>query len=271
MIEDLTNNPVARSPEKSTGKSTVELNEFQFDQFTSASNPSILYQDNDILVLQKPAGWFVHPPEYKWKGRTPPLPVLTKWLLREHEIRAFPAHRLDAATEGVIVFGLNKESTAKLNLQFKSRQVRKTYYAAIRGWMPKTEGTLDQPLPLDSTGELAESITHFRTLAQIELPFQVNSPHATSRYAWVEVSPLTGRWHQIRRHFNLCSHPLIGDREHGDSHHNRFFRDHLEINGLCLFAAELHLTHPTSNEQMILKAQASKRFEKLKSLFVKKS
>lgn len=241
------------------------------DESTPVTNPTILFQDQDLLVLQKPPGWFVHPPEYKWKGRAPALPVLTKWLLREYEFRAFPAHRLDAATEGVLVFGLNKESTAHLNAQFKTRQVQKTYFAAIRGWMPKAEGVLDQALPLDSTGELAESITSYRTVAQIELPYRVNSPHSTSRYAWVEVSPLTGRWHQIRRHFNMCAHPVIGDREHGDSHHNRFFRDHLGINGLCLFAAELRITHPTSNETLHLKALTSDRLDKLKNLFVKNS
>lgn len=229
--------------------------------------PQILYQDSSILALQKPAGWFVHPPEYKWKGRTPMFPTLTKWLLREFEIRAYPVHRLDAATEGVILFGLNKEVTAHLNVQFRQRLVRKKYFAAIRGWMPESVGVLDSPLPLDSTGELVECRTEYRSLVQIELPFRVNSPHPTSRYSWLEIFPTTGRWHQIRRHFNLCAHPLIGDREHGDSHHNRFFRDQLATNGLCLFANELNFMHPDSMQQTVLKALPTARLRKLQNIF----
>lgn len=240
-----------------------------FDSALAVESPVILFQDNDILVLQKPSGWFVYPPDYKFKGRTPMLPTLTKWLFQDHDLRAFPAHRLDAATEGVMIFGLNKDTTANLNHQFKTRQVKKTYYAAIRGWMPEKEGVIEKPLPIASTKEIAESTTIYRTLSQIELPYQVNSPHPTSRYAWLEVSPLTGRWHQIRRHFDMCSHPLVGDREHGDSHHNRFFRDQLDINGLCLFAAQLQLLHPTSQKQIVLTGLKTERFKKLESLFLK--
>lgn len=234
-------------------------------------SPKIIFQDENILVLQKPARWFVYPPDYKFKGRTPMLPTLTKWLLQEHDLRAFPAHRLDAATEGVMIFGLTKEATAHINHQFKTRQVKKTYYAAIRGWMPETNGLIEKPLPIASSGENAESITKYRTLSQIELLHKVNSPHPTSRYAWLEVSPQTGRWHQIRRHFDMCAHPLVGDREHGDSHHNRFFRDQLGIDGLCLFAAELCLTHPTSKMNLVLNGIKSERFKKLEELFLRSS
>tara|TARA_B110001454_G_C12723074_1_gene435704 strand:- start:17 stop:763 length:747 start_codon:yes stop_codon:yes gene_type:complete len=231
--------------------------------------PAILFQDEDILVLHKPASWFVYPPDYKFKGRTPMLPTVTKWLLQKHDLRAFPAHRLDAATEGVMIFGLTKEATATINHQFKTRQVKKTYYAAIRGWMPEANGLIEKSLPIASTGEIADSITQYRTLSQIELPYKINSPHPTSRYAWLEVSPHTGRWHQIRRHFDMCAHPLVGDREHGDSHHNRFFRDQLGINGLCLFAAELRLVHPTSKKDLVLTGVKTERFKKLEELFLR--
>jgi tRNA pseudouridine65 synthase len=149
---------------------------------------------------------------------------------------------------------------------FMERQVKKTYLAVVRGYL-EDEGRIDLPLEIRGSPELAESITEYRTLARLELPIAVSTRYPTSRYSLLEVKPHTGRWHQIRRHFDRVSHPLIGDVEHGDSHHNRFFRDQLNLGGLCLRATRLEFTHPWSGMPLLLEAPEHTKWQRLTRLF----
>lgn len=231
------------------------------------TTPEILFQDDDILLLYKPASWFVHPPENPRFRRGLKRRTCVQWLADKKGIRAFPAHRLDAATEGILIFGKHKEATAHLNSQFKNHETHKLYEAVVRGWMKEESGKIELPLELDSTGELVACETHYRVLAKIEHPVKISKKFDTSRYSLLEVSPKTGRWHQIRRHMNRISHPIIGDREHGDSHHNRYFRDALKINGLCLWAKELTLVHPSLGERIKFESPISERWQKCYTLF----
>ncbi len=130
----------------------------------------------------------------------------------------------------------------------------------------KTKITLD--LELDSTQELVPCETQYEVLSEIELPYQINSKFKTTRYSLLKVKPITGRWHQIRRHMNRVAHPILGDREHGDSHHNRFFRDQLQIAGLCLFAYQIEFTHPTTLELMSFKSLSDENLKKISQLFL---
>ena len=84
--------------------------------------PSILFEDADILLLNKPATWFVHPPENPRYRRALKRKTCTQWLNDIHGLKAFPAHRIDAATEGLFICGKTKEATAHLNLQFKNHE-----------------------------------------------------------------------------------------------------------------------------------------------------
>lgn len=229
--------------------------------------PRILFEDNEILLLYKPANWFVHPPENPKYRRGLKRRTCVQWLSDVHNIKAFPAHRLDAATEGIFICGKNKLATAHLNLQFKNHEINKIYYAIIRGWPQEPNGHIHIPLENLSTGELAPCETNYVTLAQIEHPVKIGKRFDTSRYSLIEVNPKTGRWHQIRRHMNRISHPIIGDREHGDSHHNRYFRDQLQVDGLCLWAKELVLTHPQTGAKLKFESPISDKWLKLKSLF----
>lgn len=145
--------------------------------------------------------------------------------------------------------------------------VEKTYLAVVRGWLKEEQGLVDIPLELDSSGELAPSLTFYKTLARIELPESVGKKFSTGRYSLLEVRPRSGRWHQIRRHMNRISHPIIGDREHGDSHHNRFFRDRLRIDGLCLWAKELSLRHPVSGSLLHFESPTSEKWQTIYRLF----
>ena len=229
--------------------------------------PTIQYQDEDLLVLYKPPTWFVHPPENPRFRRGLKRRTCVQWLNDQHQIKAFPAHRLDAATQGILVFGKTKEATAHLNRQFKNHEVTKTYHAVVRGWLRPEYGKIDLDLELDSTNELVPCETNYETLKKIELPFQVNSQFQTTRYSYLRVEPKTGRWHQIRRHMNRIAHPILGDREHGDSHHNRFFRDQMKIDGLCLLAYELSFTHPRQNQKVTYRSPLSEKWKSTLRLF----
>lgn len=229
--------------------------------------PQIIFEDSELLILFKPSSWFVHPPENPRHRRGLKRRTCVQWLQDVHSLKAFPAHRIDAATEGVLVFGKNKETTANLNLQFKNHQVIKTYYAVVRGWFKDWEGKITLPLELDSTGELVDCETEYKTLKTIEHDYQVSDRYPKSRYSLIEVKPKTGRWHQIRRHMNRVSHPIIGDREHGDSHHNRYFREQLKIDGLCLQARSIEFTHPTNLQKIVFQSPITSKWQEIEKLF----
>ncbi len=182
-------------------------------------------------------------------------------------IKANPVHRLDVPTEGLIVFSKNKLSSTVLNAQFKDQTVKKTYHAVVRGWLRPETGEIDIPLELDSTGELVPCLTAYTTRATLELNHCIQEKFPTTRYSLLEINPKSGRWHQIRRHMNRKSHPIVGDREHGDSRHNRYFRETIGIEGLCLRAASITITHPKTQEQMTWTSPLTKKWEALFTLF----
>jgi tRNA pseudouridine65 synthase len=237
------------------------------DENQSINFPTIEFQDDELLLIYKPSAWFVHPPENPKYRRGLKRRTCVQWLNDVHNIRAFPAHRIDAATEGLVLFGKTKEATASLNSQFKNHEIEKTYFAVVRGWLKNECDTISLPLELDSTGELVNCETVYRTLTKIEHDVKISKKFNTSRYSLLEVFPKTGRWHQIRRHMNRVSHPIIGDREHGDSHHNRYFRDSLQIQGLCLWAKSLTFRRPSTGERVCFHSPKSEKWKKIEKIF----
>jgi tRNA pseudouridine65 synthase len=234
----------------------------------------LLYQDDRIVVIDKPRGYHVHRPEAN--GHKVPRSKIILPLLRDQiGKKLFPVHRLDAGTSGVLLFALDSEAARLLQNQFSRKTaegVRKKYAAVVRGFFKDPEGKIDLPLELDSSGELVECLTHYRVLRQVELPYRVGSQYETSRYTWLEVEPVTGRFHQIRRHMNRVAHPVIGDATHGDSRHNSFFREILQIRGLCLRAMSLSLELPWLPEgerRKIFAAGPTPQWQKLEELFEK--
>src|SRR5690606_8932274 len=112
---------------------------------------------------------------------------------------AWLAHRLDRATSGCVLFGLDRALMATLGAGFMERQVEKRYLAVVRGW-PEAEGVIDHPLDGGpGKPDKRPAITHYRVLATAELPIAV-PPHGSARYALLECQPETGRFRQIRRH-----------------------------------------------------------------------
>ena len=225
----------------------------------------IVYRDERFFVIDKPEGLFVHPPEYS--GFATPKSKICLYLLQDELGRAvFPVHRLDAPTSGLVLFTYDKDSTRELSRLFQDREMEKTYLAVARGHL-EDEGVIDLPLEVKGFPEPNESATRYDSLARIEIDKPVGKKYPSARYTLLKVRPVTGRWHQIRRHFDRVSHPLLGDIEHGDSHHNRFFRDELGIRGLCLRAASLAFTHPWTGERIEISAPANEKWAKVSELF----
>ncbi len=223
-----------------------------------------VYQDDDIVIIDKAPGYHVHPPENDY-----PVPRSKICMYRVRDTlkqKIFPVHRLDVATSGLLVFAKHSEAASALGKQFSAHSVQKTYWAVARGYLPE-KGSIDLPLESDSSAELLDSHTDYRLFSHVELDHQVGKRFPKARYSWLQVKPKTGRFHQIRRHFNRISHPLIGDGTHGDSHHNRFFRETLGIAGLCLRAQSLEFLHPRTHESFIIDAPMTEKWRKIQSLF----
>lgn len=217
------------------------------NQSIAAASPPVIHhiqileQNDDFIVIHKPPGLHVHQPEMA--RRRVPREMTILWTLRRQiEKYLYPVHRLDVATEGVLVMAFEGKIAGELQREFQGGGVQKVYHTVVRGWMDD-EGRIDMPLERDSNGSLADAVTNYKTLARVELPFAVGKRYATARYSVVEARPETGRWHQLRRHFERSNYPIIGDREHGDSHHNRFFRETLGLPGLWLRASDLKFSY----------------------------
>lgn len=201
----------------------------------------LLYRDDDLVAIDKPCGLLVHPSALDAHEERTAVRLLEGQLGR----RVFPLHRLDKATSGVLVFALAPEAASRWGQAFESGAVRKRYLALVRGWPPDT-GEIDYPLARDpeqpSAGQpRVPAVTRFRTLRRFEWAFSVDGRHPTSRYALVEVKPLTGRRHQIRRHFKHIAHPLVGDTTHGKGAHNRAVGEWLGVQRLWLHAGWIGL------------------------------
>lgn len=207
----------------------------------------ILWRDDDLVAVYKPAGWLVHRTGLD-AGETRFVMQALRNQLGQH---VFPVHRLDKGTCGVLVMALHPQAARALSQAFEHHAVHKRYLALVRGWPPDA-GEIDRPLARDperpSTGQpRVPARTRWRVLARHEWPFAADPRHPTSRYALVEVEPLTGRRHQIRRHFKHLAHPLVGDTTHGKGAHNRAVAAWLGTGRLWLHAARVELDDGTGD------------------------
>ncbi|MDR6734005.1 pseudouridine synthase [Sphingobacterium sp. 2149] len=207
----------------------------------------ILYEDESIVAINKPHGLLVHRSSIARDASEFALQLLRDQLGKT----VYPAHRLDRKTGGILLFSLNKETDQYLQKSFQERKVDKKYLAVLRGFAP-AEGLIDYPLKRDD-GTTQEAQTSFRLLAQSELSVPWGK-FPTSRYSLVEANPITGRMHQLRRHFAHIFHPIIGDRPHGCNKQNKFWKDTYQMDTMLLHASELTFRHPLSGEDVHIKA-----------------
>ena len=215
----------------------------------------ILYIDDYLAIVHKPAGWLVHRTLLD-KGETR---FVLQTLRDQIGQRVWPVHRLDKGTSGVLVFALNAEVARTLGQAFESGEgLHKTYCAMVRGW-PVEEGWIDHPLrrmPDDMRSQREEvqaAQTSFCTVRRGELPL-AQGDFPSTRFAELQLQPLTGRRHQLRRHMKHIAHPIIGDATHGKGPLNRAIAEHLGIQRLWLHAMRLEMHHPVSLALLVISA-----------------
>jgi len=227
----------------------------------------LLYRDRALAVFNKPSGLLMH--------RSPIDRYETRFALQEARNllgqRVYPAHRLDKPTSGLLLFATMPEIASLLMPAFASGEVHKTYLAVARGIVPK-DGIIDYPLVEDTDAcddpraiqakDPQSAVTEFRRLATVELPHAVGR-YPTSRYSLLLATPLTGRRHQLRRHFKHLFHPLIGDTRYGEGRHNRFFREQFGCHRLLLHAAAVTLIHPLTGEAVSFTAPLDGMFSQV--------
>lgn len=219
----------------------------------------ILYQDDDIVAVNKPANLAVH--RSKFVG--PDDAFLIDLLREQVEGRLHLAHRLDRATSGVLLVARSPEMASQLGEQFMGRTVSKRYVAVVRGWPDPAEGTIDYPLPGSrETGPRKDAATDYRRLATVEVDIPLGR-YDKQRYALVLAEPQTGRFRQIRKHFAHIHHPIVGDSQHGRGDHNRLFKQHFSSHRLLLHAERLTFAHPGTGAELAITAGIDATMQRL--------
>ncbi len=195
-------------------------------------NPAILYEDGDLLAVDKPEG--VVSISEAGRGGLPEL------LKPAFAAKLFAVHRLDQDVSGIILFAKNAAAHRHLNMEFDRRAVRKTYLALVHGSLSEGRGTIDKPIREFGSGRMAvdprrgkPSSTEFERIERLD------------GGTLVKAFPATGRRHQIRVHFYSIGHPVVGDLKYGDgSVQRRFSR-------LMLHALAVEFRHPDGRDLTI--------------------
>ena len=216
----------------------------------------IIYEDNDILVVNKPKGMVVHPAVGNLDG------TLVNAVMAHckdnlsgigGEVRPGIVHRLDKDTSGLIIVAKNDKAHIKLSEQIQNREVKKIYIALVRGIVKENEATIDMPIgrsskdrkkmAVDKKGKVA--ITHFKVLKRVE------------KYTLLQVRIETGRTHQIRVHLAEIGHPVVGDYTYSNG------KNEFNVEGQMLHAKSLEFKHPITGKLKHLEAPLPEYFEEV--------
>jgi tRNA pseudouridine65 synthase len=223
----------------------------------------ILYHDDALIAVNKPAGLAVHRSKMVGDADT----FLIDLLREQLGGTLYLAHRLDRATSGVLLVARSTEVAAALGEQFMGRDVHKQYLTVVRGWPEPAEGVIDYPLPGSrESGPRREARTCYRRLATVEVPIALGR-YPQQRYAWVLAEPQTGRFRQIRKHMAHIHHPVMGDCQHGRSDHNRLYKQYFSCHRMLLHAWRLSFRHPVDGRPMLLEAPLDAAFRALLQRF----
>ena len=231
----------------------------------------ILYQDDYLVAINKPSGLLVHKSPIDRHETRFALQLLRDQL----GAYVYPVHRLDKPTSGVLLFALDKTTAQVMSERFRINEVRKSYTAIVRGYT-KENDTIDYALKqmLDTkeqkiqgiTKEAKDAVTKYKRLATVELPYPV-SRYPVARYSLVELTPLSGRKHQLRRHMKHIFHPIVGDTKHGRGEHNKLFREKFDMHRLLLHAHKIDFEHPVSKKNIEITAPFDTTFVHLFQTF----
>lgn len=216
----------------------------------------IIYQDQYLVAINKPPGLLVHRTSIASDAVEFAVQILRDQLLQH----VYPIHRLDRKTSGCLLFALDENPLRQMQRAFAGREVHKIYLAIVRGHT-EDQGTIDYPLKKEN-GNMQDAITHYRVLEKLEIPLPFGK-HATSRYTLLEISPQTGRKHQIRRHMAHIRHPIIADRPHGDNKQNKLFKEKFGLMTMMLHASKLEFSHPITGNQVTVEAKLNREFQNM--------
>ena len=212
-------------------------------------NPAILYEDAYCLAVNKPNNMLVH---HSHQARNLTETVsLVEWLRDTCHQVAYPIHRLDHKTSGIVLFCKDKQFVSAFQNLFDTQQIEKNYLALVRGHI-FGEGIINSPVK-NERGNYKEAETHYKSIEHYTLEIAVE-PYPTSRYTLIKFTPKTGRTHQLRIHANKLAHPIIGDPKHGNRHHNHMFIEQMQLPNLFLHAHRLSFIHPFTQESIVLEA-----------------
>ena len=216
----------------------------------------ILYEDNDIIVVNKPKGMVVHPANGNPDGTlVNAIMSICKDSLSGigGEIRPGIVHRLDKNTSGAIIIAKNDKAHINLSEQLKNHEIKKTYIALVRGIVKENNATINMPIgrskkdrkkmDVDKNGK--EAITHFKVLKRYK------------DCTLLEINIETGRTHQIRVHLSHIGYPIIGDEVYSNG------KNKWNIVGQCLHAKSLDFMHPITGKQIHIEAGLPEYFQKI--------
>lgn len=227
----------------------------------------ILYRDEHLLAVGKPAGLAAHPTV---AGRVNALALVTERLRGEgREIPPILIHRLDADTTGVLLFALTDRANREVSRQFAERQVEKVYLALVAGEPPDSfpvrnflkPGVRGRTIAVASGGQPAETL--FKTIKRGQATFDKSSLSPAVPIAFVEARPKTGRTHQIRTHLAGAGFPIVGDALYGGPREILVAGEKQLIHRHLLHASRLTFRHPESGQVMTIEAPLPEDFTKV--------
>ena len=220
----------------------------------------IMYEDKDIVVVNKPKGMVVHPANGNYDGTLVNALLgmyedKSDWSFSEDEENFRPGivHRLDKDTSGLLIVAKNDVALMKMSKEIQERKVTKKYIALVKGNVPDDEATIDLPIArstkdrkkmaVDENGKNA--VTYFKVLKRYD------------RYTLLELKIATGRTHQIRVHMSYIGHPVVGDEVYSNG------KNEFEVKGQMLHAWKLEFIHPITGEKINLEAPLPDYFKEI--------
>lgn len=236
---------------------TIEKEEPKEIELKAQNIPiDIIYEDDDIIVVNKPKGMVVHPANGNPDGTlVNAIMAICKDSLSGigGEIRPGIVHRLDKDTSGLLIVAKNDRAHVNMSEQIKNHEVKKTYIALVRGVVKENEATIDMPIGRSTSDRKKmavmkagkNAVTHIKVLKRY------------NKYTLLQVNIETGRTHQIRVHLSYIGYPIIGDCTYSNG------KNEFGVVGQCLHAKCLEFKHPITGAEMKLEAPLPKYFEEI--------